>query len=45
MFQEISINNELDHPSFIKLHAVYEGDNTFYMVMDLLEGKSLHDEL
>jgi calcium-dependent protein kinase len=24
---------------------VYEGDNTFYMVMDLLEGKSLHDEL
>ncbi|CAK91234.1 unnamed protein product (macronuclear) [Paramecium tetraurelia] len=45
MFQEISINNDLDHPSFIKLHAVYEGDNTFYMVMDLLEGKSLHDEL
>ncbi|CAD8057533.1 unnamed protein product [Paramecium sonneborni] len=45
MFQEISINNTLDHPSFIKLHAVYEGDNTFYMVMDLLEGRSLHDEL
>ncbi|CAD8143691.1 unnamed protein product [Paramecium octaurelia] len=45
MFQEIAINNDLDHPSFIKLHAVYEGDNTFYMVMDLLEGKSLHEEL
>ena len=27
------------------MHAVYEGDNTFYMVMDLLEGKSLHDEM
>lgn len=35
----------MNHPSFIKLHAVYEGDNTFYMVMDLLEGKSLHDEM
>ena len=45
MFQEITINNELDHPSFIKLHAVYEGDNTFYMVMDLVDGKSLRDEL
>lgn len=45
MFQEIAINNALDHTSFIKLHAVYEGDNTFYMVMDLLEGKSLHDEI
>jgi serine/threonine protein kinase len=45
MFQEITLNNELDHPSFIKLHAVYEGDNTFYMVMDLLEGRSLHQEL
>lgn len=35
----------MKHPSFVNLHAVYEGDNTFYMVMDLLEGKSLHDEL
>lgn len=35
----------MEHPSFIKLYEVYEGDNTFYMVMDLLEGKSLHDEL
>ena len=33
------------HPSFISLHAVYEGDSTFYMVMDLIEGKSLHGEL
>jgi calcium-dependent protein kinase len=45
MFLEIEIQNILDHPSFIKLYEVYEGDNTFYMVMDLLEGKSLHDEL
>lgn len=45
MFQEIRIQRMMDHPSFIKLHSVYEGDNTFYMVMDLLEGKSLHDEL
>ncbi|CAD8128628.1 unnamed protein product [Paramecium sonneborni] len=45
MFQDISINNDLDHQSFIKHHAVYQGDNTFYMIMDLLEGKSLLDEL
>jgi len=45
MFQEISLNNELTPPSFIKLHAVYEGDNTFYMVVDLFSGKSLHEEL
>lgn len=45
MFQEISISRKMDHPSFVSLHAVYEGDNTFYMVMDLVEGKSLHDEM
>lgn len=45
MFLEIQIQSRLSHPSFIKLYEVYEGDNTFYMVMDLLDGKSLHDEL
>ena len=45
LFQEITIASQMKHPSFINLHAVYEGENTFYMVMDLIDGISLYDEL
>ena len=33
----------LNHQNVIKLYEVYEGGNTFYMIIDYLEGKSLHD--
>ncbi|KRX03324.1 Protein kinase-like domain [Pseudocohnilembus persalinus] len=47
-----SLHNELkvmrsvdDSEDNIKLHEVYQGDNTFYLVMELLEGPSLYDEI
>ncbi len=33
----------LDLPNLIKLHEVYEGENTFYMILEYLEGKSLSE--
>ena len=36
---------QLDSPSLIKLHEVYETENSLYMVLDLLEGGSLYDKI
>ena len=33
------------HPNVIQLNEVYEGDNTYYFVMELSEGNSLYDEI
>lgn len=35
----------LDHINIIKLHEVYETDNSLYMVMELLKGGNLVDYL
>lgn len=49
---KISLHNELKimrnlrgHPNVIKLHEVFEGENTFYFVMDIVEGSSLYDSI
>ena len=34
-----------DHKNIVKLREVYEGENTYYLVMDISEGKSLYDEI
>lgn len=34
---------QLNNPAIIKLHGVYETENSLYMVLDLLEGGSLYD--
>lgn len=34
-----------DHPNIIKLYEVFEGENTYYFVMELSEGNSLYDEI
>jgi calcium-dependent protein kinase len=31
----------LKHPNIIKLKEVYEGDHTFYLILELLKGDSL----
>ena len=36
---------QLDCPSLIKLHDVYETENSLYMVIDLLQGGSLYDKI
>ncbi|CAD8179946.1 unnamed protein product [Paramecium octaurelia] len=30
---------------FIKLHETFEGDHTFYLILDLMQGRTLADEL
>ncbi|CAD8192412.1 unnamed protein product [Paramecium octaurelia] len=40
-FQEIEINNQLQHPAFVKVKEVHQGETSFYIVMDLLQGKTL----
>ena len=34
-----------EHENVIKLHETFEGENTFYFVMELIEGTSLYDEI
>lgn len=36
---------QLDCSSLIRLHEVYETENSLYMVLDLLEGGSLYDKI
>ena len=35
----------INHDNLTKLYEVYETKNSLYMVMELLEGGSLYDEL
>lgn len=34
-----------NHPNVIKLYETFEGDNTYYFVMEIVEGTSLYDEI
>ncbi|CAD8137002.1 unnamed protein product [Paramecium pentaurelia] len=45
ILNEIAIMRQLDSYALIKLHEVYETDNSLYMVLDLLEGGSLYDKV
>ncbi|EGR31496.1 protein kinase domain protein [Ichthyophthirius multifiliis] len=39
------MQNVNDHPNIVKLHEVFEGDYTYYLVMELIEGPSLQEDL
>lgn len=39
------MRNLRDHPNVIKLHEVFEGEHTFYFIMEIVEGTSLYDEI
>ncbi|CAD8051241.1 unnamed protein product [Paramecium sonneborni] len=45
ILNEIQVMRQLDSHALIKLHEVYETDNSLYMVLDLLEGGSLYDKV
>lgn len=46
LFNEMKIMRAVTkHPNVIQLNEVYEGDNTYYFVMELSEGNSLYDEI
>ena len=34
-----------NHDNIIKLYETFEGENTYYFVMEILEGASLYDEI
>jgi len=40
---EIKLMRKLIHPNIINLLEIYEGENTFYMILEYLKGRSLHD--
>ncbi|EGR32081.1 protein kinase domain protein [Ichthyophthirius multifiliis] len=50
--QKLSLYNELrimrcltNHLNIIKLFEVFEGENTFYFVMEIVDGTTLYDEI
>jgi serine/threonine protein kinase len=45
MINEIDIMRALDHENVIKLYEVYETDKSIYLVLELIQGKSLQDIL
>ena len=34
-----------DHPNVIKLHETFTGENTFYFVMEIMDGHSFYEEI
>ena len=36
---------ELNHPHIMKLHEVFETENSLYFILDLLEGGQLYDKI
>ena len=46
LYNEIEIMRALpNHKNLVKLKEVFEGENTYYLVMDISEGNSLYDEI
>lgn len=46
LYNELKVMRAVsDHENVIKLYEVYEGENTFYFVMEISEGPSLYDEI
>src|SRR5689334_5662162 len=45
MLNEIEIMRALDHENIIKLYEVYETEKSIYLVLELIQGKSLYEFL
>ena len=46
LFNEIKVMRRLQEcPYVIKLYETFEGDSTFYLIMELVEGVSLYEEI
>eukprot|EP01104_Vermistella_antarctica_P004139 TRINITY_DN14648_c1_g1_i1.p1 TRINITY_DN14648_c1_g1~~TRINITY_DN14648_c1_g1_i1.p1 ORF type:complete len:366 (+),score=135.55 TRINITY_DN14648_c1_g1_i1:47-1099(+) len=43
--REIHIMKKVDHPNILKLFDVFEDDDEFYLVMELVNGKELFDKI
>ena len=42
---EVNILEQMDHQNIVKLYEVYEDNVHFYLIMDLLKGGELFDEI
>lgn len=42
---EVNVLEQMDHQNIVKLYEVYEDDVNFYLIMDLLKGGELFDEI
>ncbi|EGR28086.1 protein kinase domain protein [Ichthyophthirius multifiliis] len=45
LINEIEILRSLNHPNILKLHEVFETNNSIYFILDLIEGGELSDKL
>jgi len=45
LLNEICIMRRCNHPNLLKVHEIYESENSIYMVLDLLEGGELFARL
>ena len=45
LIKEIEIMRALNHRNCMRLHEVFESENSLYMVVELLEGGLLHDKV
>lgn len=43
--REIGIMKNLDHPNVLKMVDVFEDDNAFYIVTELMQGKELFEKI
>jgi phosphorylase kinase gamma subunit len=45
MIQEIQLIQSFNHPNIVNMVETYEGDNSYYIILELLEGLSLQQHL
>ncbi|KAH8052775.1 serine/threonine kinase [Aureococcus anophagefferens] len=45
LLAEAQLMKELDHPNIVKLHGVYDEKQSYYLVMDLIQGGELFDRI
>jgi len=45
LLREVHIMRGLNHPNILKLYEVYENDEEFFLVMELVTGKELFDKI
>jgi len=45
LLREVQIMRGLDHPNILKLYEVYESEEEFFLIMELVTGKELFDKI
>lgn len=45
LMNEIKLLRTLNHKNVLKLHGVYESENSIYMALELLEGGQLYEKI